>query len=59
MVDTGGLTGEKDGVEALMERQARLAIEEADQILLILDAREGCTQATKPSPGNCAAPASR
>ena len=43
VVDTGGLTGEKDGVEALMERQARQAIEEADQILLILDAREGCT----------------
>jgi GTP-binding protein len=41
VVDTGGLTGETAGVEALMEQQARVAIDEADHILLLLDAREG------------------
>ncbi len=43
VVDTGGLTGGQDGVEALMERQVLMAIEEADQLLFLVDAREGCT----------------
>ena len=43
VVDTGGLTEEQEGVEALMARQVRLAIQEADQILFLVDAREGCT----------------
>lgn len=43
VVDTGGMGGQDAGIEALMEQQARLAVEEADQILLILDARDGCT----------------
>ena len=43
VVDTGGLTEEQEGVEALMARQVRLAIQEADQVLFLVDAREGCT----------------
>ncbi len=45
VVDTGGISTEKDGVEALMQRQVRLAIEEADRLLFLVDARHGCTPA--------------
>ena len=45
VVDTGGLSGAADGVESLMERQVALAIEEADQLLFMVDAREGCSGA--------------
>ena len=43
VVDTGGLSGAAEGVESLMERQVALAIEEADQLLFMVDAREGCS----------------
>jgi GTP-binding protein len=43
IVDTGGISGLEAGVEHLMERQVRLAIDEADHILLLVDARDGCT----------------
>ena len=43
VVDTGGLSGEEGGVDALMEQQVRLAIDEADHILFLLDAKSGCT----------------
>ncbi len=43
VVDTGGLTDEPDGVAALMARQVRRAIEEADHLLFLVDARDGCT----------------
>ncbi len=42
IVDTGGLDGSSEGIEALMAHQVRLAIAEADCLLLLLDAREGC-----------------
>jgi GTP-binding protein len=45
VVDTGGLSGEAEGVDALMARQVTLAIEEADLLLFLVDAREGCTGA--------------
>ncbi len=41
VVDTGGISGEKEGVEVLMDRQVRLAIEEADHVFYLVDAREG------------------
>ncbi len=41
VVDTGGLSGESEGIDPLMERQARAAIDEADHILFLVDAREG------------------
>ena len=43
VVDTGGLSGAAEGVESLMERQVALAIEEADHLLFLVDAREGCS----------------
>ena len=43
IVDTGGLSGATDGVESLMERQVAVAIQEADQLLFMVDAREGCS----------------
>ena len=42
LVDTGGLSGGRDPLEALTERQVRLAIEEADHLLFLVDARDGC-----------------
>jgi GTP-binding protein len=41
VVDTGGLTGEKEGIGALTARQVQLAIEEADRVVFVVDAREG------------------
>ncbi len=41
VVDTGGLSGEDGGVDVLMEQQVRLAIEEADHIFYLVDARDG------------------
>ncbi|WP_457670171.1 ribosome biogenesis GTPase Der [Thiolapillus sp.] len=41
VVDTGGISGEREGVEVLMDKQVRLAIEEADHIFYLVDAREG------------------
>ncbi|MBK5968911.1 MULTISPECIES: ribosome biogenesis GTPase Der [Thiorhodovibrio] len=42
LVDTGGLSGGRDALEVLTERQVRLAIEEADHLLFMVDARDGC-----------------
>jgi len=41
VVDTGGLTGEKEGIGALTARQVQLAIDEADRIVFVVDARDG------------------
>jgi GTP-binding protein len=41
VVDTGGLTGEKEGIGALTARQAQLAVAEADRIVFVVDARDG------------------
>jgi GTP-binding protein len=41
VVDTGGLIAEADGVEVLMARQTLRAIDEADRVLFMVDAREG------------------
>jgi len=41
VVDTGGISGDKEGVEVLMDRQVRLAIDEADHLFYMVDAREG------------------
>ena len=45
VVDTGGLADEQEGVEALMARQSWQAVEEADAVLFLVDAREGLTAA--------------
>ncbi len=41
VIDTGGIDGAAEGVETHMEGQAMLAIEEADIVLFIVDARAG------------------
>jgi GTPase len=41
VVDTGGLTSDKEGIGALTARQAQLAIEEADRVVFVVDARDG------------------
>ena len=43
VVDTGGLSGEKQDLDDLMARQTRQAMEEADEIVLLVDARSGLT----------------
>ena len=41
VVDTGGIAGAPDGVEVGMQQQAMRAVEEADVILFLVDARSG------------------
>jgi GTP-binding protein len=41
VVDTGGLSGKKQSLDDLMARQTLLALEEADEVLLMVDARDG------------------
>lgn len=41
VVDTGGITGDEAGIDAHMAQQSLLAIDEADVVLFLLDARAG------------------
>jgi GTP-binding protein len=41
VVDTGGLSGDKEGIDELMAGQVWQAVEEADLILFVVDARDG------------------
>ncbi len=41
VVDTGGISGDAEGVEALMVQQVLTAIGEADHIFFLLDAKDG------------------
>lgn len=41
LVDTGGISGEEEGIDTAMAGQSLRAIEEADLVLFILDARAG------------------
>lgn len=41
VVDTGGIATDVDEIDSLMQQQVQRAIEEADRILFLLDAREG------------------
>jgi len=43
VVDTGGLSGEAQGIDMRMAEQTQLAIQEADAIVLLVDGREGLT----------------
>jgi GTP-binding protein len=45
VVDTGGIGTDRDGVDLLMQRQVQHAIDEADSVLFVLDARDGLTAA--------------
>ena len=41
VVDTGGITGDEDGIDKHMAQQSLLAIEEADVVVFMVDARAG------------------
>jgi GTP-binding protein len=41
VVDTGGLSGIEDGIDALTAQQVRLAIDEAQVLVFVVDARDG------------------
>ncbi|RDV29281.1 ribosome biogenesis GTPase Der [Alteromonas aestuariivivens] len=41
VVDTGGITGDEAGIDAEMAQQSLLAIDEADVVLFLVDARAG------------------
>lgn len=41
VIDTGGVSGDERGIDAAMAEQSTLAMEEADVVLLMVDAREG------------------
>lgn len=43
VVDTGGLSGETEGVDPLMAGQVKAALEEADAVLFLVDGRQGLT----------------
>ncbi|MGB3609307.1 MAG: ribosome biogenesis GTPase Der [Cellvibrio sp.] len=45
VVDTGGISGEEEGIDSAMADQSLLAIEEADIVLFMVDSRDGLTSA--------------
>ena len=45
VIDTGGINGNEQGIDALMAEQSLMAIAEADAVLFLVDARDGLTSA--------------
>ncbi|MGM0593895.1 MAG: ribosome biogenesis GTPase Der [Pseudomonadota bacterium] len=45
VVDTGGLSGNEQGIDSEMAQQVRLAIGESDAVLFLVDARDGLSVA--------------
>ncbi|MCC2614960.1 ribosome biogenesis GTPase Der [Aestuariibacter halophilus] len=45
VVDTGGISGDEQGIDAAMAEQSLLAVDEADVVLFLVDARAGLTPA--------------
>lgn len=45
VIDTGGLSGDEEGIDAAMAEQSLLAIQEADLVFFVVDARDGLTPA--------------
>jgi len=43
VIDTGGITGEEEGIDSAMAQQSLQAMEEADVVLFVLDSRAGLT----------------
>lgn len=41
LVDTGGISDETDGIDSFSKRQVQIAIDEADIVFFMVDAREG------------------
>ncbi len=47
IIDTGGITAEKDEVDQLITRQALQAIQDADKVLFVVDGKNGITPEDK------------
>ena len=45
VIDTGGITGEEEGIDSVMASQSMQAMEEADMVLFLVDCRDGLTPA--------------
>ena len=45
VIDTGGISGDEHGIDSEMAEQSLMAIEEADAVLFLVDAREGLNPA--------------
>ncbi|WP_281646242.1 ribosome biogenesis GTPase Der [Parendozoicomonas sp. Alg238-R29] len=45
VIDTGGISGDEEGIDSHMAEQSLAAIEEADMVLFLVDARSGMTAA--------------
>ncbi|PID42224.1 MAG: ribosome biogenesis GTPase Der [Proteobacteria bacterium] len=45
VIDTGGISGDEQGIDDVMARQSFLAVAEADMVLFVVDARVGLTAA--------------
>jgi GTP-binding protein len=45
VIDTGGINGDEKGIDIKMAEQSLMAIEEADAVLFLVDARDGLTAA--------------
>ncbi|MCA1769442.1 MAG: ribosome biogenesis GTPase Der [Halomonas sp.] len=45
VIDTGGISGDEDGIDAAMAEQSLAAIDEADIVLFLVDARDGLSPA--------------
>ncbi len=45
VIDTGGINGDEQGIDLLMAEQSLMAVDEADAILFLVDARDGLTAA--------------
>jgi len=45
VIDTGGISGDEHGIDSEMAEQSLVAIEEADVVLFLVDAREGLNAA--------------
>lgn len=43
LIDTGGITGEEEGIDSAMAEQSMLAIDESDAVLFLVDSRDGLT----------------
>ena len=43
VIDTGGISGDEEGIDAKMAEQSLQAIEEADAVLFMVDSRAGMT----------------
>lgn len=45
IIDTGGISGDEEGIDSMMAEQSLQAIAEADAVLFMLDAKDGLTAA--------------